>query len=109
MAYSSRKKSSSRRRKQRAPRLKLRWVLGIVVVFIGFVFFSGPKSLIKLYVLLEKKDQLVRSREELKQRVVELDTEIHRLKTDTTYIEKMAREKYLLKRADEEVVMIKTK
>jgi len=109
MAYSSRKKSSSRRKKQRAPRLKLRWVLGFVVLFIGFVFFSGPKSLIKLYVLLEQKEQLVRSREELKQRIVELNMEEQRLKTDTTYIEKLAREKYGLKRIDEDVVMINPK
>ncbi len=106
MHYSTSKKSRSRRKASRRGGIKFRWVLAVIVLFIGFVFFSGPKSLFKVYSLVQEKNGLVKSVQQLKQKNTDLDTEIERLKTDTTYIEKIAREKFGLKRDDEEVVII---
>ncbi len=107
MAATRKKRYSSQRKKTQRPRIRVRWILLGMLLFLGFVFLSGPKSILKLYALVQYKHELLQKTEQLKQRSQELDEEIERLKTDSSYIEKIAREKYGLKHKREEVVIIK--
>lgn len=87
----------------------LRWVSGIIVLTILFIFLSGNRSLIKLYSLYQEKNKLKMQKEKLLEQQKNLEEEIEKLKTDKDYMEKVAREKYNMKKEDEEVYIIESK
>ncbi len=103
--YSARKRSS---KKQTLP-IRLRWVVLVFILFLVFVFFSGPKSIIRLYSLEQEKHRLEMLKERKEKESQKLEEEIQRLESDTSYIIKMAREKYQLKHPDEKVWIIEPK
>lgn len=84
----------------------LRWVLAGLFLAIFLIFFTGNKSLIKLYSLHQQKEKLKQQKQELLKTNKELREEIDKLKNDKKYIEKMAREKYNMKKKNEDVYMV---
>lgn len=103
-------KRSRARRKSRSTALRNKklplWIIGILVVFLLSVFLSGNRSLIKLYTLREERAALLQEKERLEKENARLQAEIERLQTDMEYIEKEAREKYNLKRENEDVYQV---
>lgn len=86
---------------------RLPWiVLGTVLLLLLFAFFTGGKSLFNLYSLYDERNQLIRDKERLEAENKQLKEEIEKLRKDMEYIEKVAREKYNLKRDDEEVFKV---
>ncbi len=81
----------------------MRWVLIAVGIGLFFAFFTGPKSLFKLYSLYQERETLTREKMQLQKETKKLDDEIHKLQTDEKYIEKMAREKNKMKKKGEQV------
>jgi len=112
--YSPKSKSGSYRSKPRrkstrntALKRKLRWGIFIVILVLIFIsFFTGNKSLFKLYTLYQTRNRLVEEKENLQKETRELKSEIKRLETDLPYIEKKAREKYNFKKKNEKVYII---
>lgn len=75
----------------------------MILLFIISVFLTGNKSLIQLSSLYRERNELLIEKQNLEAENKRLQEEIERLKKDLEYIEKVAREKYNLKREDEEV------
>lgn len=75
-------------------------------MLILFAFLNGNKSLMTLYSLYETRRELIEQKEQLQKENEQLLKEIDRLKNDINYLEKVAREKYNLKRDDEEVYQV---
>jgi len=84
----------------------LRWIIALIVLVILSVFLTGNRSLIKLYSLYLDKNTMQQHKEELIQQQQDLETEIEKLKNDPEYIEKVAREKYNMKKKNEEVHIV---
>lgn len=79
------------------------WVVAMVVIAVCVLSLSGKQGLISLYhnarLYKEQNVQLKRSHEIIDS----LENEIKRLKNDTAYIEKIAREKLGMARKNEKV------
>jgi cell division protein FtsB len=107
----SAKKRKAIRYRQQTPKGKrvLRWIIGIIILVILFIFLSGNRSLIKLYSLHLENDKLEQQREELLRRQKDLEIEIDKLKNDPEHIEGVAREKYNMKKENEEVHIVEPK
>ncbi|NOX36155.1 MAG: septum formation initiator family protein [Calditrichaeota bacterium] len=109
-SYSSRR--SSRRsvpRKSPLHRQTLRWLLFILLLLTGIFFFTGPRSVFKLYMLYQERENLKRDKQALIQENQQLKEKIKKLESDLEYIEKIAREKYNLKKENEEVYLVEPK
>ena len=76
------------------------------LVLILFLFISGPRGTWQLYRTDREKQKLVDEIQELELRKTELDSERTRLLNDPKYIEKIAREKYNMKKKGEKVFKI---
>ncbi len=87
----------------------LRWIIAGLIIFILMVFLTGNKSLIKLFFLHQQKDDLQQQKQELLEQNAQLKDEIKKLETDDKYIEKIARERYNMKKKDEEVYVVEPK
>ena len=82
---------------------------GFISLTIAFVFLSGNRSLLKLHSLYKEKENLEVKKGDLIKQNQELKEEIKKLKNDDQYIEKVAREKYNMKKDGEEVYLIEEK
>lgn len=72
-----------------------------------YSFFTGNKSVLKLYSLHQFRNELATEKERLTTENKELEEKIQKLQTDKRYIEEVAREKYNFKKQNEEVISIK--
>ncbi len=82
---------------------------GFVSLMIAFVFLSGNRSMLKLYSLYKEKESLEVKKRALIKQNQEIKEEIKKLKNDEQYMEKVAREKYNMKKDGEEVYLIEEK
>ena len=78
-------------------------IVAMVVLFVMSAFLAGNTSLFKLYQLYQQRNELRERRDLLKSEKEALEEEVKLLESDPEYIEKVAREKYNLKKEDEEV------
>ncbi|MCD6376988.1 MAG: septum formation initiator family protein [Caldisericaceae bacterium] len=85
--------------------LRLLTVAGAVVI-IYFLFFHGPRSVVQYIRQTSYKKQLEKDIQSLEKEKQQLEKEAKRLKTDMDYIEKIAREKYNMKKKNEKVYKI---
>lgn len=115
MEYMNRKPRKSRKRryssKKKSPNLKRFVTLVLIAFFTIFIyaFFSGNKSVLKLYSLHQQKNELIVEKKRLISENDELLKEIKRLQTDKRYIEEVARKKYNFKKKNEDVIIVKSK
>lgn len=79
-------------------------VSGLLVIY--FLFISGPRGSWHLYKSDREKEELLEGIRNLELRKAELDSEKTRLQNDPDYIEKIAREKYNMKKKGEQVFRI---
>ncbi len=70
------------------------------------LFFSGPRNIVQFIRQSLYKKELQNQIKSLKNEKQHLKEEAERLKTDLDYIEKIAREKYNMKKKDEKVYKI---
>ncbi len=72
-----------------------------------YAFFTGNKSVLKLYTLHQHKNELIAEKERLKLENQQLEEEINKLQNDTRYIEEVARKKYNFRKENEEIIIVK--
>lgn len=80
-----------------------RWILGALLVIIAAWLFTGKDGLLTIYHIHRKTQRIAADVRRLENMVDSLETEIEKLKTDTTYIEGIAREKLGMAREGEKV------
>jgi len=80
------------------------YVMAAILLFI--FFFRGSHNLIQLFDTYQEKEDLIRNIEEQTKRKAHLDSIKYKLENDPEYIEKVAREKYNMKKKDEKVYKI---
>lgn len=84
-------------------------LIGIIILILLFIFFTGNRSLFKLYSLYNQKNTLDKQKESLIKENQEIKEEIEKLENDDKYIEKLAREKYNMKKEGEDIYHIESK
>ena len=86
----------------------MKWLLALaaLAVLVHFAFL-GKHNLFDLYRLKQKEERLILQIEEGEREVQRLYVEIDKLKTDSTYIEKIAREEYKMGRDGERIFIVK--
>lgn len=72
------------------------------------MFFFDPKDFTYNYSLTQKFKDLQKSERHIEQQIVETKKEQDLLKTNAQTIEKYAREKYLMKKDNEDLFIINT-
>ena len=100
------RKTKYYRKKDTSRRGILRWILLAILIALFLAFFTGRKSLLRLYSLYQEKKSLEKQKEELIKESERIKDEIYKLETDDKYLEKVAREKYNMKKEDEEIYQI---
>ena len=85
--------------------IKNRWFLFAVVVLIIALF--GTHSLVKLSKHRRELSDLQKKKQLLENRIRQDSINTIRMQTDTAFIEKFARERYMMKRNNEDLYIIK--
>lgn len=85
------------------PKKTGRWIIGIVLLVLLFFTLTGSDGLINLYRTHLEVRQMNRKIEILKSAIDSLKIDIEKLKSDTAYIERVAREKLGMAKKGEKV------
>ena len=87
------------------PHLKNKYVIAIIAFLVWMLFFDRNNFINQVRLVNTLND--LNDQKEFFQREIRKDSaELHRLKTDTTSLEKFAREKYLMKKESEDLYVI---
>lgn len=89
------------------PVFKNKYLLA-VAFFLVWMFFFNEKDLISEYKKKQKLTELQKSEKHLSEIIKETKEELSQLKTNAQTIEKYAREKYLMKKDNEDLFIINT-
>jgi len=82
------------------------FVILIVLGAIVALFVVGPRNIFQYYQAGQDKSRLQREIKELKLKKARLDSELTLLANDPDYLEKLAREKYNMKKKGERIYKI---
>jgi len=82
------------------------FVIVLVTILILIFFFKGSHNIVQLYDSYREKQDLIRKIDEETKRKSRLDSIKYKLENDPEYIEKIAREKYNMKKKDEKVYKV---
>jgi len=86
---------------------RLKQVLILLAICITVMFFaSGSRGTIQLVRFMKQKQDLEQEIQQLEQEKKALEIEKDKIENDPEYIEKIAREKYKMKKKDEQVYQI---
>lgn len=85
--------------------LKNKYVLSLLV-FVVWMWFFDPKDWRLIAARKEKLRELQESEEMLNKQIKETQTELNLLKTNAQTIEKYAREKYYMKKDNEDLFVV---
>ena len=77
------------------------------LVFLVFLSFFDDRELVTNYQHRKQLRELEKSAEYYRQEIDKTRTELNQLRTDAATLEKYAREKYLMKRDNEDIYVIK--
>jgi cell division protein FtsB len=77
-----------------------------LIIFLVLIFFTGPRNMYQYFKAQKDKTVLEKEIEQLELKKAELDTELTRLNSDPDYVEKIAREKYNMKKKGEKVYKV---
>lgn len=78
-------------------------------MFIAYSFLGGEFGFLNLMRLQRHRSQLQVEKRQLLAEIVDLESRLKRLKSDSEYIEKLAREKYGLAKEGEIIIRIPEK
>ena len=76
--------------------------------FVIWMLFFDPKDILSDFERRSKLNELQNSEQHLKQLITESNTELNLLKNNAQSIEKYAREKYLMKKDNEDLFIVST-
>jgi len=96
-----------RKQEDRWPRVRgkiVLFVLVAVLLALGYNLAMGKYGFVNMQQLEDQISDLKSKELRLNAELVDLEVKRERLKTDTLYIEKLARERYQLRRLDETVI-----
>jgi len=88
------------------PILKNKYFISLAVFLVWMSFFD-PKDWGLIYNRNQKLKELQKSEKTLNQQIIETKKELSFLKTNAQTIERYAREKYLMKKDNEDVFLVK--
>ncbi|MEJ2053737.1 MAG: septum formation initiator family protein [Calditrichaceae bacterium] len=85
-------------------------LIAIAVVILVFlvIYLVGPRGTIRMIRVTQRKHDLQEEIQALEKTKVELDSIKNRLENDPTYLEKVAREEYNMKKEGEKVIRIES-
>lgn len=81
----------------------------VTILFLGLTFMAGDSNLYKRYVYIKKIQELEKEIKQYKEEIEINTKKLNDLRTDKEGLERFAREEYLMKKADEDVFIIKEK
>ena len=81
----------------------------VTILFLGLTFTAGDSNLYKRYVYIKKIQELEKEIKQYKEEIEINTKKLNDLRTDKDGLERFAREEYLMKKADEDVFIIKEK
>ena len=87
------------------PHLKNKYVIAIIA-FVVWIMFFDRNNFINRVRLVNTLNELNDQKEFYQHEIRKDSAELHRLKTDTSSLEKFAREKYLMKKQNEDIYLI---
>ncbi len=79
----------------------------VLVGFLAFVIFFDNHNLLLRWKTLQKLNTLEKELEFFQNEIETNKAKIKRLQTDNEYLEKFAREEYMMKQKDEDIFIIK--
>ncbi len=85
--------------------LKSKYLITVAFFIIWMLFFD-PKDIASDFIRRDKLNELQNSEEHLKQLITESHKELDLLKNDVQSIEKYAREKYMMKKDNEDLFIL---
>lgn len=80
-----------------------------LVAFISYSFLGGEFGFLNLMRMQRHRNQLRVEKRQLIAEIVDLETRLKRIKSDSEYVEKLAREKYGLAKKGEVIIRIPEK
>lgn len=83
--------------------------LASMVLYVAYSYLGGSYGFYNMWKLHRQKNALQSELAELQARQDSLKREIVRLQSDTTYIEELARKKYLMGKAGEDIYIVTKK
>jgi cell division protein FtsB len=83
-------------------------IISVVALVLIITFISGSRGTIRLFRDMHQKQNLEKEINELETTKTELDSIKNRLENDPTYIEKIAREEYNMKKEGEKVIKVES-
>ena len=81
----------------------------VTILFLGLTFTAGDSNLHKLYDYIKNLQELEKAIKQYKEEIEINTKKLNDLRTDKEGLERFAREEYLMKKADEDVFIIKEK
>ena len=81
----------------------------VTILFLGLTFTAVDSNLYKRYVYIKKIQELEKEIKQYKEEIEINTKKLNDLRTDKEGLERFAREEYLMKKADEDVFIIKEK
>lgn len=85
-----------------------KYIIALAFFVIWMAFFD-PKDWKQTYYRVQKLNNLQESEQKLNQQIAETKKELNLLQTSAETIEKYAREKYLMKKDNEDLFIVKTR
>lgn len=79
------------------------------MVFVAFIAFFDDRDLVTNYHHRKQLNELEKSAEYYRQEIEKTRNELDQLKTDAATLEKYARERYLMKRDNEDIFIVRPK
>ncbi len=103
------KRNPAARKHIKLDRKQIRYIIFCIVgIILLIIYLTGPRGTIRLLRIMDKKQDLINEIDELETTQVELDSIKQLLENDPTYLEKVAREEYNMKKKGEKVIKVET-
>lgn len=96
------------KKKKSKSSIKTKLIIAGVLVILSYVIFWGEYNFYELYQLNRQNQKLIEEIQATEMARDSLHKEIEKLKNDSSYIEKIAREQYLMGKQDEKIYIIET-
>ena len=84
-------------------------LFAVFLLIVVYFFFGGDYNIYNLWKFRQKEKELHSEIQNSEKEKKQLTTEIERLKNDSTYIEKIAREDFKMGKPDEKVYIVQSK
>jgi cell division protein DivIC len=87
------------------PFLRNKYILVLIVAFVWFMFFD-KNSFIQHFRISQQIKELRSEKEYYREQIILDSLEVEKLKNDPEELERYAREKYLMKKKDEDIFIV---